>query len=166
MILRPFAHLSVFIPANFAACWMGCMLEARKPVPRAAQMILSLVKLRPTVIRGNASEILALAGAAGTTKGVDSTARSDEALEAGKALAEQVGCIVAISGAIDLVCTMLCRLFAASVARLVLPMPIASWVHVSTRARTCCGRSQMGTRWQEWKRASRCCSGSLRRAAQ
>lgn len=79
------------------------LLVASKLVPCTAQMILSLVKLRPTVIRGNASEILALAGAAGTTKGVDSTARSDEALEAGKALAQQAGCIVAISGAIDLV---------------------------------------------------------------
>ena len=67
------------------------------------QTILSLVRMRPTVIRGNASEILAIAGAAGTTKGGDSTAKSEEALEAGKALAKEVKCVVAITGATDLV---------------------------------------------------------------
>lgn len=38
------------------------------------QVISSLLDLRPTVVRGNASEILALAGLEGATKGVDSTA--------------------------------------------------------------------------------------------
>ena len=70
----------------------------------APQTILALVKLKPTVIRGNASEIMAVAGAAGTTtKGVDSTAESEEALEAGRQLARDVGCVVAITGAVDLV---------------------------------------------------------------
>ena len=64
---------------------------------------MSLVKLRPTVIRGNASEIMAVAGAAGTTKGVDSTSKPTDALEHGKQLARDLGCVVAISGATDLV---------------------------------------------------------------
>ncbi len=64
---------------------------------------MSLVNLRPTVIRGNASEIMAVAGAAGKTKGVDSTAEPTHALEHAKQLAKDLGCIVAISGATDLV---------------------------------------------------------------
>jgi hydroxyethylthiazole kinase-like sugar kinase family protein len=70
-------------------------------------MIMSLVKLKPTVLRGNASEILAVAGAAGTVKGVDSTIGSDAALEAGKRLAKEFGIVVAISGEKDLVRIML-----------------------------------------------------------
>lgn len=67
------------------------------------QAVLELVKLKPTVIRGNASEIMAVAGAAGvTTRGVDSTAEAEEALELGKRLAADAGCVVAISGATDL----------------------------------------------------------------
>lgn len=67
-------------------------------------MIEGLLQLKPTLIRGNASEIMAVAGVAGaSSKGVDSTAQSEEALEAGKRLAKDVGCVVAISGATDLV---------------------------------------------------------------
>jgi hydroxyethylthiazole kinase len=62
-----------------------------------------LLRHRPAVIRGNASEILALAGAAGGGKGVDSTASSDQAVEAARALATRTGAVVAVSGAIDYV---------------------------------------------------------------
>jgi hydroxyethylthiazole kinase len=58
----------------------------------------------PSIIRGNASEIMSLAGAAGAGgKGVDSTASSDAALEAGKALALASGAVVAITGETDYV---------------------------------------------------------------
>ena len=68
------------------------------------QTIVSLLKLRPTLIRGNASEIMAVAGAAGaTSRGVDSTAATSDALASGKQLAQEYGCIVGISGAEDLV---------------------------------------------------------------
>ena len=78
-------------------------LHSATSSPRS-QAVLELVKLKPTVIRGNASEIMAVAGAAGvTTRGVDSTAEAEEALELGKRLARESGCIVAISGATDLV---------------------------------------------------------------
>jgi len=63
----------------------------------------ALLALRPTVLRGNASEILAVAGDDGATKGVDSTAASDAALDAATRLAHRYGCTVAITGAIDLV---------------------------------------------------------------
>lgn len=54
----------------------------------------------PSIIRGNASEILALAGGAGG-KGVDSVHAAEDAVEAAKSLARQLGTVVAVSGAID-----------------------------------------------------------------
>ncbi|TGM11499.1 hydroxyethylthiazole kinase [Leptospira selangorensis] len=60
-----------------------------------------LLQYKPTVIRGNASEILALAGAVGGGKGVDSTAASSDAVPLAKELATSTGAIVAISGEVD-----------------------------------------------------------------
>jgi len=57
----------------------------------------------PTIVRGNASEILALVGAAGKTKGVDSTAAVETSVEAARELARQYGCVVSISGATDVI---------------------------------------------------------------
>ncbi|XP_058182130.1 hydroxyethylthiazole kinase [Rhododendron vialii] len=63
-----------------------------------------LVGMRPTVVRGNGSEILALANASvGPSKGVDSSHESTDAVEAAKSLAKSSGCIVAVSGAVDIV---------------------------------------------------------------
>ena len=56
---------------------------------------------RPTIIRGNASEIMALVDASVKSKGVDSSASSDDALESAKRLAVDTGAIVVISGATD-----------------------------------------------------------------
>lgn len=63
-----------------------------------------------TAIRGNISEIRALAEGSGTTKGVDADVADavteetlDTAVNFAKAFAEEAGCIVAITGAIDLV---------------------------------------------------------------
>ena len=67
-------------------------------------------KIRFDVIRGNISEVKTLAQGSGTTKGVDADvtdAVTEENLEEGiafaKAFAKKAGCIVAITGAIDLV---------------------------------------------------------------
>ena len=61
-----------------------------------------LARLGPAAIRGNASEILALAGEVGAgTRGVDSTRSSDEARDAAGALARELGCVVAVTGAVD-----------------------------------------------------------------
>jgi len=57
----------------------------------------------PTVIRGNASEIMALAGDCVQTKGVDSSAAASEAENAALALAEKYACVVSVSGAVDLI---------------------------------------------------------------
>jgi len=57
-----------------------------------------------SVIRGNASEVLSLADAGVTTKGVDSSLSvTDELADAAGELAREHGCIVAISGEKDLI---------------------------------------------------------------
>lgn len=58
---------------------------------------------RPDIIRGNASEIMALTNSDVRSKGVDSSSDSTDALESAKALARQTGAVVTISGAIDYV---------------------------------------------------------------
>ncbi|MBO1076165.1 hydroxyethylthiazole kinase [Roseomonas marmotae] len=64
---------------------------------------LQLLARGPRVVRGNASEIMALAGQAGGGKGVDSAHRSDAAREAARQLARQSGAVVAVTGATDYV---------------------------------------------------------------
>lgn len=56
---------------------------------------------KPSIIRGNASEIMALYDANVQTKGVDSTSSSDSALDSAKALAKQTGAVVVVSGQTD-----------------------------------------------------------------
>jgi len=58
---------------------------------------------KPTFIRGNASEIMALAKENIVTKGVDSSASSNSAIEAAKRLATETGAIVVISGPEDFI---------------------------------------------------------------
>ncbi len=55
---------------------------------------------RPDIVRGNASEIIALAGGTGG-RGTDSTATGEEALGAAREIAGQHGCVVAASGPVD-----------------------------------------------------------------
>ncbi|SHE72546.1 hydroxyethylthiazole kinase [Mariniphaga anaerophila] len=60
-------------------------------------------KCKPTLIRGNASEIMALAKENVATKGVDSTVSANAALDAAKNLAVETGAVVVISGAEDFI---------------------------------------------------------------
>ena len=62
-----------------------------------------LVALRPTIIRGNASEILALAGTAATGRGADAADSVAAAEDAAQALAQRSGAVVAVSGPEDFV---------------------------------------------------------------
>lgn len=55
----------------------------------------------PTIVRGNASEIMSLAGLAVRTRGVDSAASSLEAVDAARNLARELGAVVCVSGADD-----------------------------------------------------------------
>ncbi len=72
-------------------------------LPYRTGVVMELLKHRPAIVRGNASEILAVAGAAGGGKGVDSTAGSSEALPRARELAARLGTVVAVSGATDYV---------------------------------------------------------------
>ncbi len=60
-----------------------------------------LLTSRPTVVRGNASEVLSLAGAAGAGRGVDSTVGAEAAVETARVLAGRTGGVVAVSGVVD-----------------------------------------------------------------
>ncbi len=63
-----------------------------------------LAAIGPTVIRGNASEIMVLSGALDAGgKGVDSSHSSDAALAPAKALAHRTGALVAMTGVVDYV---------------------------------------------------------------
>lgn len=86
--------------------------ETRKPwvldpvgcgaTPYRTRTAAELAGFGPAVIRGNASEIMSLAGAtADGPKGVDSAASSDAALDAARALARRTGSVVAVTGVVD-----------------------------------------------------------------
>jgi hydroxyethylthiazole kinase len=69
-------------------------------IPYRTDVTRELLQYGPAIIRGNGSEIGALAGGQGG-KGADSTASSDSALEAGIEVARSTGAVVAISGETD-----------------------------------------------------------------
>lgn len=62
-----------------------------------------LLALGPTIVRGNASEIIALAGGVSSARGVDSRDPVEQAEEAARQLAETQGYIVAVTGVTDYV---------------------------------------------------------------
>lgn len=118
-----FAGLADAVVANIGTPspdWAGGMLAAtavarRRGIPWVLdpvavgatgyrrELAARLLENRPTVIRGNAGEILALAGVAGGSRGVDSAADARDVGDRAAKLAEQLGCVVAVSGASDLV---------------------------------------------------------------
>ena len=72
-------------------------------LPVRTALAHELVASRPTAIRGNASEILALAGLTAGGRGVDATDTTDAASDAALALASRHGSVVAVSGPVDLI---------------------------------------------------------------
>jgi hydroxyethylthiazole kinase len=68
---------------------------------RNASIELLLATAAPSVIRGNGSEIMSVAGANVQTRGVDSSAQANDALSAARALAGRTGGVVCVSGATD-----------------------------------------------------------------
>lgn len=68
---------------------------------RTKTCLLIIKECKPSVIRGNASEIMALVNSQGQTKGVDSTASSDSAIDSAMILAKNTGSVVVISGPTD-----------------------------------------------------------------
>jgi hydroxyethylthiazole kinase len=101
--------------------WVDSMLKAGKkanelgtpivldPVGAGATAFRTATAMKLTealsisVIRGNASEVLSLAGEDSQTKGVDAVHGVDEAEGAAVALSQKLGATLAITGAVDLV---------------------------------------------------------------
>jgi len=102
--------------------WVAAMIRAaqaanRKGIPvildpvgagatrfRTATAQRIMAEATVAVVRGNASEVLALVSADARTRGVDAAhAVSDEIVAAARTLAREKGCIVAVSGAEDLI---------------------------------------------------------------
>ena len=70
--------------------------------PYRTETVKTLIRAAaPAIIRGNGSEIMALCDAGRTTKGVDSTSGSDQAVSAARALSSDIGCTVCITGKTD-----------------------------------------------------------------
>jgi hydroxyethylthiazole kinase len=116
-----FAKALVLNIGTLDDAWIASMLKAgRKATALGVPIILDPVgagatKLRTetakrilgetkvTLVRGNASEILALGGAASKGKGVDSADSVDAAAERALTLARELGVPVAITGAVDFI---------------------------------------------------------------
>ena len=119
-----FVHLAQALTVNIGTAdpvWGEAMIEAAgamngllgrpwvfDPVGVAAtpfrqDLCRRLIALGPTVIRGNASEILALAGLSSSARGVDGGDSVEAATGAARDLARQTGGVVAVSGAVDYV---------------------------------------------------------------
>lgn len=71
--------------------------------PYRGKVVQDLMARGPTIIRGNASEILALGGLETAGKGVDSGDSVSDAESAALTLAQAKGCVVAITGEVDFV---------------------------------------------------------------
>jgi hydroxyethylthiazole kinase len=70
--------------------------------PYRTQTVHELIAaVPPTILRGNASEINAIVAAEARTKGVDSTAPAESAIDAARRLSRAHSCVVCISGATD-----------------------------------------------------------------
>lgn len=82
--------------------WVLDPVAAGAIAPRT-RLAHELVAARPAVVRGNGSEIMALAGDGAAGRGVDSTAAAEAARAAAQHLAVQAGTVVAVTGATDYV---------------------------------------------------------------
>lgn len=72
-------------------------------LPIRTALAAELVAARPTAVRGNASEILALAGAGAGGRGVDASDDAESARPAALELARRFGAVIAVSGPEDLI---------------------------------------------------------------
>jgi hydroxyethylthiazole kinase len=106
---------------TLSAPWIAAMFKAGEAARRNARPIILdpvgagattfrtatarrlLGELRPAIVRGNASEIRALAYDERSTRGVDSACDPEDAAQAADALCARYGCVVTTSGAVDLI---------------------------------------------------------------
>lgn len=100
--------------------WIGGMREAARAASKAGKpwvldpvahfatayrrgVVAELLALGPTIVRGNASEIIALAGGQSTGQGVDSGDPVEQAEASATALAQRHRMVVAVTGETDFV---------------------------------------------------------------
>jgi hydroxyethylthiazole kinase len=106
---------------TLSAPWIEAMLRAGRAASRrgipivldpvgsgATQLRTSTVgrllsETKPTIVRGNASEIRSLVHADKATKGVDSAHAAEDAIAAARALGGAYGCVVSVSGETDVI---------------------------------------------------------------
>jgi hydroxyethylthiazole kinase len=72
-------------------------------LPVRTRLAADLLEHAPTGIRGNPSEVIALAGLGGGGRGVDSVDSADSAADAAALLARRHGSVVAVSGPTDVI---------------------------------------------------------------
>ncbi|GAA1930680.1 hypothetical protein GCM10009737_35780 [Nocardioides lentus] len=72
-------------------------------LPVRTALAAELVERRPAVVKGNASEVMALAGLGGGGRGTDSADDVAAALPAARELAARTGGVVVVTGPVDLV---------------------------------------------------------------
>jgi len=109
-------NIGTLSPAWIEAMILAGQTASRRGIPvvldpvgagASAYRTRSCLKLieavKPSIIRGNASEILTLAGEQGGGRGVDSTARAEDAGAPAGVLARGAGAVISVSGALDLV---------------------------------------------------------------
>lgn len=96
-------HLSIDEAITLSKPWVLDPVGAGASTYRN-EVLQEIIIKKPTVIRGNASEIMALAQYDGIqSKGVDSTQQSNAAIQAAQLLSEKYNSVVCISGAVDYV---------------------------------------------------------------
>lgn len=118
-----FAAISGALTINIGTLssgWLAGMLKAARsaneadkpwvldPVAHYAtafrrRAVAQLLEMQPAVIRGNASEIIALAGGTSRGQGVDSRDAVEHAEDSARQLAEKHSCVVAVTGVTDFV---------------------------------------------------------------
>ena len=109
-------NIGTLTKSSIEAMHSACEIANKKNVPfvldpvgagatklRTKTAIDIMKNYNPKVVRGNASEIMVLAGESIKTKGVDSTANVNMALEAGRHLAKEYNTVVSISGETDII---------------------------------------------------------------
>lgn len=72
-------------------------------LPVRTALAAELKTARPSIVRGNASEIIAFDGAGAGGRGVDATDGVEDAVEAARRIAGATGGVVAVSGPVDVV---------------------------------------------------------------
>ena len=108
-------NIGTLTKTSIEAMHKACEIANKKNVPfvldpvgagatklRTKTAIDIIKNYNPKVVRGNASEIMVLAGESIKTKGVDSSANVNMALESGKYLAKEYNTVVSISGETDI----------------------------------------------------------------